>query len=130
MNYIKVQANYCICMFLAWGVVSSKPKELVDIEFALSRVIFFPSLYIVKSVGKEHQLKICHSGSRPACQILSSLLHGQAYFITCYNSGFGLDPAILIQHQMVRGVENEKGHIPFLTRFWEKCESRLHAVGE
>lgn len=87
-------------------------------------------MYIVKSVGKEHQLKICHSGSRPACQILSSLLHGQAYFITCYNSGLGLDPAILIQHQMVRGVEKEKGYIHFLTRFGEKCESSVDVAVE
>lgn len=88
------------------------------------------SLYIVQSVGKEHRLKICHSGSRPACQVLSSLLHGQAYFITCYNSGLGLDPAILIQHQMVRGVEKEKGYIHFLTRFGETCGSRVDVAVE
>lgn len=63
-----------------WKGSLSEPnlKKLVDIEFALSRLLIFFSLYIVKSVEKEHQLKICHSGSRPAWQILSSLLHGQA----------------------------------------------------
>ena len=45
-------------------------------------------------------------------------------FITCYNSGLGFDPAILINHQMVRGVEKEKGYIHFLTGSWEKCEHR------
>lgn len=35
------------------------------------------SLHTAKSLGKEHQLKSCHSGSRPACQIMSSLLPGQ-----------------------------------------------------
>lgn len=73
-----------VCLFLAtrevwrWGGGERGLSEPVDIEFALSRLlIFFSSLYIVKFVAKEHQLKICHSGSRPACQILS-LLHGQA----------------------------------------------------
>lgn len=62
------------------GLSEPNSKKLVETEFALSRLLIyiFFSLYIVKSVGKEHQLKICHSGFRPTCQILSSLLHGQA----------------------------------------------------
>lgn len=48
------------------------------------------------------------------------------HLITCYNSGFGLNPAILIQHQMVRAVEKEKGYIHLQASFWEKCESRMH----
>ena len=91
------------------GLSESNQKKLVDTEFAMSRLlIFFSSLYIIKSVGKRHQLKSCHSGSRPACQILSSSAAWPSIFITCYNSGIGLDPAVLIQHQMVRGVERKR----------------------
>lgn len=116
-------------MFLACrkgGLSEPNQKKLVDTEFALSRLlIFFFSLHIIKSVGKRHQLESCHSGSRPACQILSSSVAWPSIFITCYNSGIGLDPAVLIQHQMVRGVEKEKGYIHLLARFCENCQSSM-----
>lgn len=86
-------------------------RKLVDIELALNRLLIFFSLYVVKSVEKEHQLKICHSGSRPACQILSSLQHGQASLLHVIILVFELDPEILLQHQMVWDVEKEKGYI-------------------
>lgn len=44
-------------------------------------------------------------------------------FITCYNSGFGLDPAVLIPHQMLRGVEKEKGCIHHPKRFGRRLRA-------
>ena len=60
-------------------LVRTKPEEACRHWICSEQIInFFSSLYIVKCVEKEHQLKIRHSGPSPAWQILSSLLHGQA----------------------------------------------------
>lgn len=78
------------------GLSELKLKKLVDIEFASSRwlnLFLLVHCCICRKGTSVQDLSLWLQASMPNSVIFAAW---PSIFITCYNSGFGIDPAILI----------------------------------
>lgn len=108
VNYEKGQATvtlfvrfwhpgrYWRCVVKGGDLSELKLKKLVDIEFASSRwlhLFLLVHCYICRKGTSVQDLSLWLQANVPNSVIFTAW---PSIFITCYNSGFGIDPAILI----------------------------------